>query len=134
MTGSVTAVWLGYRSIVGSERQLVISRTADERVHWQRLEVSTVEDAQVGLSKLAKGDPAVDMASLCVVLQEPIDSVPTDDLADNDSVATDALIALVSVLVMRGVTAFETTNPKVVTRILDTHAAISAGEISVLEP
>lgn len=45
----------------------------------------------------------------------------------------DALVAVVSVLTSLGVEHIETTEPRAVRRIFDTHRAISAGDIEVLE-
>ncbi|MDW3179964.1 MAG: hypothetical protein R8J94_21420 [Acidimicrobiia bacterium] len=62
-------------------------------------------------------------------------SVAVDRAVTNDDVLDrDALVALVSVLVTLGVRRFETDHPQVVRRVLDTHSAISAGDIAVLEP
>lgn len=79
-------------------------------------------------------------ASSLVELVDDVDdpsavSVAVDRAVTNDDVLDrDALVALVSVLVTLGVRRFETRHPQVVRRVLDTHAAISAGDIAVLEP
>jgi hypothetical protein len=57
-----------------------------------------------------------------------------DAVSPDGEVDVDVLIALASVLVVRGVTRFETTHPRSVRRILDTYAGIQAGEIEVLTP
>ena len=56
--------------------------------------------------------------------------VAVDDAFEGD---TDALVALVSVLVTAGVQHIETAHVRAVARIFDTHLAISAGQIEVLE-
>lgn len=52
---------------------------------------------------------------------------------DNAVADLDEFVALVSVLVLRGVQVFETRWPQAVQRILDTHLAIVSTEIEVLE-
>lgn len=93
------------------QRRIVLSR-ADSRseapsVPWQRIESAST-------SQLPE-----DLDGVCVIL--------------DDDIERDEFVALVSVLAVRGVRAFETSQATVVQRILDTHAAISAGEIEVLE-
>lgn len=104
---------------VGSEKVLVVSRQAPERASWNRIEAPSADAALAAIDAI---DTAVDVSTVCAVLAN----------ADTD-LASEETIALVSLLVMRGVMAFETSDPQIVRRILDTHAAISAGQIEVLE-
>ena len=96
-----------------TKRSVVLSRADTRRDAaamngWQMIEA-------VGVGALPD-----DLESVCVVLEDDIDH--------------DQFVAMVSVLAVRGVRAFETSQPTVVQRILDAHAAISAGNIEVLEP
>ncbi len=94
------------------ERTLVLARETEERAGWQRIDASTPELAHAAL------ELADDVSAVCAVVS------PADD--------RDAFVALVSVLVMCGVVAFETTDPTIVQRILDAHSAVAAGHIEVL--
>jgi hypothetical protein len=76
-------------------------------------------------------DVVDDVGSLTVAVDAAVsfdDAVSTDGAIDRD-----ALVAVVAVLVECGVRRFETRHPQVIKRVLDTYAAISAGEIEVLE-
>jgi hypothetical protein len=84
-----------------------------------RVEALTV-DALVDLV-----DVVDDLGSLTVAVDA---AVSNDGAIDND-----ALVAVVAVLVDCGVRRFETRHAEVVRRVLDTYAAIAAGEIEVLE-
>lgn len=90
----------------------MLSQTVNERADWQRVDASTFDAAMAALAGVE------DVAGVCAVLA--------------DTVAREDLIALVSMLVIQGVRSFETSDPQTVKRILDTHAAIAAGEIEVL--
>jgi hypothetical protein len=69
---------------------------------------------------------AVDLAESPGELLVVLDSaVPAGD--------RDELVALASVLVVEGVQSFETHSPKAVRRVLDMYAAITSGQIEVLE-
>ncbi len=77
-------------------------------------------------------DGVDDPGSLTVAVDA---AVSNDGAGSTDgAVDHDALVAVVAVLVALGVRRFETRHRQVVRRILDTHAAISAGDIAVLEP
>lgn len=102
----------GYSSTVASERVLVSSRTVTERADWQRVDASTFDTAMAALDRID------DVAGVCAVLAA--------------TAASEELIALVSMLVLQGVRTFETSDPQTVKRILDTQAAIVAGDIEVL--
>ncbi len=71
-------------------------------------------------------DETPNVAALTVA----IDSAFCSDLSNG--VDDDEFIALASVLVQRGVRAFETRRPDVLTRILAMHAAIVTGSTEVL--
>ncbi|MFT7474299.1 MAG: hypothetical protein ACI81L_001224 [Verrucomicrobiales bacterium] len=70
-------------------------------------------------------DVVDDVGSLTVAVDAAV--------SKNGAIDNDALVALVAVLVECGVHRFETRHPQVIRRVLDTFAAISAGEIEVLE-
>ena len=78
-----------------------------------RIDAST---PALALDALAAAD---DASLVCAVLDDGIDH--------------DEFVALVSVLVVRGVTMFDTEHPQIVRRVLDTHSAIAAGQIEVLQ-
>jgi len=52
----------------------------------------------------------------------------------NGQVDIDELVATASVLVVRGVRAFETSHTQVIRRVFDMHRSISTGDIEVLSP
>lgn len=97
-----------------NDRILVSDRRREPRPKGERIDAATAESAFSALDALG------DVSLVCAVL---------DDTLDRDD-----FVALVAVLVARGVTTFETSQTQTVQRILDTHLAISAGQIEVLEP
>ena len=87
-----------------------------------------IEDHTVG-AILDALDQVDDLDSVVVVVDAAAYTIDdTEPVVDRD-----ALIALVSVLVVHGVRSFETRHPQLVRRVLDMHSAIIAGEIEVLE-
>lgn len=99
------------------DRTLITVHGALPRAEYTRIDASAPSFTPADLDDLNELD------SVCVVLASDLD----DDTGRED------LVALVSVLVARGVTAFDTVNPRIVQRIVDTYAAISTGQIEVLE-
>lgn len=90
-----------------------------------RIEESSVD------AVLAAIDRAPNEADVVVAVDAPATvRMPGDSEAFFDH---DLLVALVAVLVVRGVQAFETRAVPTVRRILDMHSAITAGAIEVLE-
>ena len=100
--------------MAGNKCVEVVARGADPRTGWIRFDASTADIASHNLSA------ADDVSVVCAVLD--------DANADHEQ-----LVALVSVLVVDGVRCFHTSRPQAITRIFDTYAAISAGEIEVLQ-
>jgi len=100
-----------------SEPTIVHARTyAPDGFGLQRVEHLSAEEV------LEAVELAENPAELLIVLDQ---AIPDGD--------PDELVALASVLVVQGVQSFETHSPKAVRRVLDTYAAITSGQIEVLE-
>ena len=89
-------------------------RGGEEPARWHRIDAARAPGA---LESIAN---APDVSAVCAVLADDMDH--------------DEFVALVSVLVMRGVGAFETTRTQSVKRVLDMYLAISDSELEISTP
>ena len=105
--------------MTATDRTFVIARGIEAPAEHIRIDASTAERALTALTELYE-DADDGSGIVCAVLDDDMDR--------------DEFVALVSVLVVHGVTMFDTNHSQIVRRVLDTHSAISAGQIEVLEP
>ena len=99
------------------DRTFVVARDTEVPAEQRRIDASTAERALAALGEV-HDTASTPLASVCAVLDDGMDR--------------DEFVALVSVLVVHGVTMFDTNHPQIVQRVLDTHSAIAAGQIEVL--
>jgi len=90
----------------------------------ERLEAGSPEEL---VDAVVAGDPSEVIVAIdsAVTLPKGVDGEQPD---------TDIFVSLASVLVTKGVRAFETAHPQVVRRVFDMHRALSTGDVEVLQP
>ena len=116
---------------VAAEPEVVSRASVDDGDSAGRVRVSA--DSVDELIELCRA--AEDPGSLLVAIDDVFGAESSDSAESCDSAESsdsDAFIALASVLVNGGVTAFETRRVQVVRRLFAMHKAIEAGSIEVL--